>query len=250
MVKIAIANNKGGVSKTTSSLNIAAALRELGKKVLLVDLDSQANLTTSMAVELKRFTVGEFIAGLASFEDALVTDPTGIDLLPSNFNLAKYEKMIAAESVYQLMFKNAMEGVEGYDFVIIDCPPSLTTMTINALMYSEYYLVPLLADIYSLSGVNNINDVAGKLKQLNPKLKFLGAFLSKFNKATNKHLHKMVYAELVGSLGTGLMETTIRENISLSESVTNREDVFRYAPESNGAADYRALTNELLKRIK
>ncbi|MFD1753578.1 ParA family protein [Rufibacter sediminis] len=251
---IAVVNKKGGIGKTTSTISIGAALRELGHKVLLIDFDSQANMTRSLYRMPVQKTVGDFLLNRSSFKETLIKTSVNLDILPATDELSDAEDDIAKDKIESAIYLvNALEDVDlsGYDFILIDCPPALGTLTINALIYSDYYVVPVQADFYSIEGVTQLVDKATKVKKrLNPDLTLLGVFLTRFNTNTNKHLHKQVYAKLKSDLEDLLLTTTIRENIALAEAVPHSQDIFTFDSHSNGASDYLSLTKELLQRIK
>jgi chromosome partitioning protein len=247
-MKIAITNNKGGCAKTISTLNIAGSLLNKGYKVLVVDLDSQANLTTSLTNTPIKYSVGEFLLSYVSFKEVVVTTESGIDLIPSSALLNKHEKEIASVPMYQFLLKKALKSVKHYDYILFDCPPSLSVITVNALMASDYYIVPIQPNKFSIDGVKTIISLAEKISEHND-LRFIGAFLTRFNNNTNKILHKEVYKALQQTLGDKLMRVSIRENIALDEAILSRMTIQQYDSTSNGATDYNMLTDELLSKI-
>lgn len=250
---LAVVNKKGGIGKTTSTLSIGAALRELGNKVLLIDFDSQANLTRSLYRKPIKHTVGDFLLNRVGFEETCINTSVGIDLLPSADELADAEDDIAKDKIESAIYLvNALEDVdlEAYDYILIDCPPAIGTLTINALIYADYYIVPVQADFYSIEGIRSLIDKASKIKKrLNPDLTLIGVFLTRFNTKTNKHLHKQVHAKLKNDLQDLLLKTTIRENIALAEAIPHSQDIFTFDKDCNGAKDYLQLTKEVLSRI-
>ncbi|MCC9167894.1 ParA family protein [Pontibacter harenae] len=250
---LAVVNKKGGIGKTTSTLSVGAALRELGFKVLLIDFDSQANLTRSLYRSPVKYTVGDFLLNKVGFDEARIKTSVGLDLLPAADELTDSEDDIAKDKIESAIYLvNAMEDVnlEQYDYILIDCPPAIGTLTINALIYADFYVVPVQADFYSIEGIRSLIDKASKIKKrLNPDLELIGVFLTRFNTRTNKHLHKQVYSKLKNDLKDLLLDTTIRENIALAEAIPHSQDIFSFDKECNGAKDYLQLTKELLSRI-
>lgn len=248
MKKIAVTNLKGGVAKTTSTLNIAGALREKGYKVLVIDLDSQGSLTRSLYREQSPLTIGEVLTKQVSLKDAVIGTETRIDLLPSDHHLSKTEKDISSEPMSEFFLQKALKPLRGYDFVLLDCPPALSTITINALMAADYYLIPLEADFYSLEAVSRLRTTAEKLVDFNDNLSFLGAFIVKYE--ANRILDKQAIEAMSEDLGKDLLTTYIRKSQPLKECVAMSQDIFSYSPKSNGAIDYMSLTEEILKRVQ
>ncbi|RNI30927.1 ParA family protein [Rufibacter immobilis] len=249
-VVISIINLKGGVGKTTTAVNVAAALRELGKRSLLVDLDSQGSATRSLHRGSVEYTVGDLMFGQSGLEETLISSQVGIDLLPSNIELADYERSLTTLKNYHTYLAKVFKQVSGeYDFILIDCPPSLGNLTVNALYASDYYLVPVLTDFYSLDGIKNITTTAHKVQQLNPELNLLGVLVTRYNVNDKKIVDRQVFEKLQSVLGELLFETTIRVNNPLKDAVINTQDIFTFDSKSNGAQDYAALTQEILNRV-
>lgn len=249
---ISLVNHKGGVAKSTSALNIAGALRDFGNNVLLIDLDSQANLTLALHREELEHTIGHILVGKTTFEKALIKTAIGIDMIGSSFELNQFERDIAGEKFSEFFLKKKLDipAVHAYDYVVIDTPPALGVLTINALLFTNYYLIPLQADFFSIQGVKTILESAATITQFNGELEFVGAFLTRFNKSSNKIIDRDVYNHLREELGEKLMTTTIRENTSLNVAVIQAQDIFSYDSQANGALDYKGLTEEILSRIK
>lgn len=249
---ISLVNHKGGVAKSTSALNIAGALRDLGNKVLLIDLDSQANLTLALHRQELDYTIGHVLVGEATFEQALLKTSVGIDLLGSSFELNQFDTQISKEKFAEFVLKKKLDlpAVKAYDYIVIDTPPALGVMTINALLFTNYYLIPLQADFFSIQGVKTILESAATISQFNEGLEFVGAFLTRFNKSSNKIIDRDVYSHLSNELGEKLMDTTIRENTALNVAVIQSQDIFSYDTQANGATDYKKLTEEILTKIQ
>lgn len=245
---IAIANYKGGVGKTSSAGCIGAALALAGKRVLLIDLDAQQNLTFMMS--------GQEDPDVSVY-DALVKDTPlpivpireNLDLVPASLELARAEIDLATKLAREAILKGLLEEhISRYDYVIIDCPPSLGIVTTNALVAADELFIPLTAEALPLKGLRMLDDVVSEVKRrVNPKLELGGVFFTRFN---NRRLNKDV-AEMIGKrYGDKVFQTKIRENIAVAEMPLSGKTIFEYDPRSNGAADYKALTQEILNRNK
>ena len=243
---ITIANHKGGVGKTTSTASIGDALAILGKRVLLIDLDAQQNLT---------FTLTQNEEPETSVYDALVKDtPLPIvnvrentDLVPASLELARAEIDMATKIAREGILKSLLEDYRGrYDYILIDCPPSLGIVTTNALVASDRLYIPLTAEALPMKGLAMLDDVVGEVrKRVNPSLELGGVFFTRFN---NRNLNKEVVKKIESRYEDKVFETKIRENIALAEMPLSGQSIFEYDPKSNGATDYMALTQEIIKR--
>lgn len=243
---ITIANHKGGVGKTTSTATLGAALSILGYKVLLIDLDAQQNLS---------FTLTQTEDPEKSVYDTLVNDEPltiipvreNMDLVPASLDLARAEIDMATKIAREGILKDALkEYQDKYDFILIDCPPSLGIVTTNALVASNEIYIPLTAEALPLKGLRMLDDVIREVKKrVNPNLKLGGVFFTRYN---NRNLNKEVVKNIEDRYGELVFQTKIRENISLAEMPLSGESIFEYDPKSNGAIDYMALAKEILKR--
>jgi chromosome partitioning protein len=249
---IAFANHKGGVGKTTSVANIGAALNQKGQRVLLVDLDAQQNLTSC-------FLPDEKVEALeVSVYDALVDKKPlpviplkdGLSLVPSGIELARAEIDLSQKLAREQLLKRLLQPMEkGYDFILLDCPPSLGIITTNALTAAEALYIPLTAEALPLKGLKMLQAVVDEVKEgVNLKLSLSGVFVTRYN--TRKSLNNMVLKTIAEKYGSIVFETKIRENVAIAEAPLLQQPVCDYAPKSNGAEDYEALTNEILKRWK
>jgi chromosome partitioning protein len=247
---ISIATQKGGVSKTTSAINIGAALRDSGYKVLLVDIDLQSNLTRSLYRDEVDHNVGDLMMGNSTFKETVIKTSVNLDLLPASADLANVERDLTNTESFHTQLKTALQSAKGYDFVIIDCPTGLGNMSVNALYASDYYIVPVLTDWFSIEGVKAIVNTANNIQQLNKGLDLLGVVVTRYNVNDIRTFDKQVYQQLQTVLGDKLFNTTIRQHKSIKETVVYSQDIFTYDPNSNGATDYRSLTDEILERIK
>lgn len=242
---IAVTNQKGGVGKTTSVVNIGAGLRRLDYRVLIVDLDPQAHLGYSLGItvdDLER-SVYEVLKGEATVSDALV-DRDGVHILPATIDLASAEMELSSEVGREALLKNALADVSGYDYVLIDCPPNLGLLTLNALTAAREVFVPMQAEFLSIKGLNKLMDMLDMVKgRVSPNLKLTGILLTLYD--GRLRLHNEVVENLRRHFGRKLFDTFIRRNISLAEAASFGQTIYEYAPRSHGAEDYAALCNEI-----
>lgn len=245
---ISISNHKGGVGKTTSTLNIGAALNKLGKKVLLIDLDPQANLSQSLGVVEPALTIYHALKGEESlYNMAPVNIAKGLDLIPSSLDLSGAEIELVGEMAREYILRGQLEPLKTkYDYILIDCPPSLGLLTINALTASDAILIPLQAHYLALQGLAKLTQIIEKIsKGLNKGLILGGVFITQFD--SRKILNRDVASTIEEHLKEKVFKTKIRENIALAEAPSQGLDVFRYAPKSKGAEDYLKLAKEIIK---
>lgn len=237
-VIVSIANFKGGVGKTTSTVNIGAALHQAGKRVLLVDLDPQFNLTQSLGVS----AVDRPIYGALRGDYPLQPVPVlaQLDVIPSSLELIKSEIELSGEFKREEILSRLLQPLMGqYDYILLDCPPSLGLLTINAFIASDAIFVPIEAEFLALKGYAVLNEAIGRIG-----LSIDRVFITKYD--GRKILNRNVLDTITQSLGEVAFSTFIRENIALAEAPTQGLDIFRYAPKSIGADDYRALCQEIL----
>lgn len=246
MKVISIANHKGGVGKTTSTINIGAALSLLGYKVLLIDLDAQANLSQSLGVLSPQLTIYDNIRK----GGRLHTIPLwkGLDIVPSTLDLSGAEIEISSEAGREYILKELIDGVAGeYDCVFIDCPPSLGLLTINAFTASDEVIIPLQAQYLALQGLAKLLDIIEKVRnRLNKKLKLGGVFVTQYD--GRKILNREILQSIESHFSETIYKSRIRDNVALAEAPARGLDIFRYNKRSNGALDYRALAREIAKR--
>ncbi len=245
---ISLLNHKGGVGKTTSAINIGAGLVELGKKVLLIDLDPQANLTLSLGIPRQPNTIYEALRGESELEPFTVRE--NLDVVMSTLDLSGAEMELINEAGREYILKELFEPIkDDYDFIIIDCPPSLGLLTLNALGASDYVYIPLQTQFLALQGLAKIKQVVDKVKfRLNKNLEIGGVIATMYD--ARKILNRDVVETIKKYFGEKVFDTLIRDNVSLAEAPSQRQDIFQYSRSSIGATDYMNLCKEILTRIE
>jgi chromosome partitioning protein len=243
---ISISNHKGGVGKTTSALNIGAGLNKLGKKVLLIDLDPQANLSQSLGVIDQDKNIYGAIRGEYKLQPINIIK--GMDLIPSTLDLSGAEVELSGEAGREYILKELIDPIKKhYDYVIIDSPPSLGLLTINSFTASDEVLIPLQAQYLAIQGLTKLVEVVDKIKKrLNKSLKVGGVFITQYD--NRKVLNRDVVNTIQAHFKSGVFKTKIRDNVALAEAPTQGVDIFRYQPKSKGAEDYLALCREIVKK--
>jgi len=247
MAKIlAISNHKGGVGKTTSTVNIGAALALKEKRVLLVDLDPQSNLTQSLGVKNSEITIYDNLRGEKSICPQEIKK--NLFLLPSSLDLSAAEIELNAEPGREYILKDILNSIaDKFDYILIDCPPSLGLLTINALTAADQVIIPLQAEYLPLKGLAKLNDVIEKIKnRLNPKLDIGCVFLTQYD--PRRILNRDIAETVKAFFGEKLFETRISSNIALAEAPSQGKDIFLYNKTCKGAIDYKELCDELFKR--
>jgi chromosome partitioning protein len=244
---IAIAQHKGGVGKTTSAINIGAGLAKLGYKVLLVDLDAQANLTESLGLEDHRPTIEDALADGIPLQPAKYGQ---LEVIPSSLDLAGVEagihNRIARESIWG-RGKGTLKSK--YDFILIDCPPSLGMLTINALTAADDIIIPLQAQYLAVRGLNSLLRIVDMVRaDLNRELRIFGVLITQYDR--RKVLNRDMGTGIENLFDAEVFRTRIRDNIALAEAPTAKQDIFSYAPASYGADDYLELCQEIVDRYK
>lgn len=245
MKTICILNNKGGVGKTTSVLNIGGGLARRGYKVLMVDLDPQMNLTQSTGAEDISRDIYKTLTGRSKLSPVEVAD--NLYLVPSSRDLKYIESEFSSKIGGQVRLRKVLSDVDDYDFCLIDCPPSLGLLSINAMTASQEMIVPLTPEYYSVQGVLSLTETIEEVKDsLNAELKLSGIIITLYNK--QKIVHRDFAEAIQRNFGDIVFSTRVRSSVAIEESPTQGQDVFRYSPHSNGAKDYSAIVDEFLDR--
>jgi chromosome partitioning protein len=248
---LAVTNQKGGVGKTTTSVNLAAGLAQAGKRVLLVDLDPQGNATMGSGIDKRvlKATVYQVLLGLATTPSVSVrSDAGGYDVLPANRDLAGAEVEMIGLEHRELRLKAALEPLAGqYDFILLDCPPSLNMLTVNALVAADAVMIPMQCEYYALEGLSDLVNTIKKVRQhLNPKIEIEGLLRTMFDPRNT--LAQQVSAQLQQHFGSKVYETVIPRNVRLAEAPSFGAPAVNFDRECKGAQAYIALASEILSR--
>ena len=249
---VAIANQKGGVAKTTTAINLAAGICGHGKRVLLVDLDPQGNATTGCGIDKSQANSGvyEVLTDTMSVKDASITSTaTGFDVLTANQHLAGAEIELVGSAGREVRLKTALNKVIGeYDFILIDCPPALSLLTINGLTAAHFVIIPMQCEYYALEGLSDLVDTIKRIKShLNPELEIGGLVRTMFDGRNS--LSQQVSEQLNIHFGHKLFETVIPRNVRVAEAPSHGLPVLTYDKQSKGALAYGALSREFLARF-
>lgn len=250
---ITFANHKGGVGKTTTTASVGTILSKEDKKVLLIDLDAQANLTHSIAAKssIER-TIYDALIGEVSKEDSqlpIYQINNNLDIVPADLALANTDLQLSAAMARERILERLLKQVSSqYDYILIDCPPSLGILTLNAIVASDTVIIPLVAEVLPFQGLTMIKDFIEMIKEnINPNVSIGGILLTRWE---NSNLSKQIEEGLREQREIKVYNTKIRKNIKVAEAPLECVNIVEYAPKSNGAIDYKAFTNEFLESLK
>ncbi|MBK5927041.1 ParA family protein [Rhodobaculum claviforme] len=249
---VAIANQKGGVGKTTTAINLAAALAEMGKAVLLIDLDPQGNASTGLGIAITERTLTSYDLLLdgARLTDVIRTTPiAGVSICPATTDLSSADIAMAETEGRTSLLREALDAatLQRFDYVFLDCPPSLSLLTLNAMVAAHSVLVPLQAEFFALEGLSQLMLTLRSVREsANPDLRIEGVVLTMYDRRNNLAQH--VEADARETMGDLVCRTVIPRNVRLSEAPSHAQSVLTYDPASKGSSAYRALAREIIER--
>lgn len=242
---ISIVNHKGGVGKTTSVSSLGVALARMGKRVLLVDLDAQGNLTDTLAKTPGDRSIYDSLRTLETLP--VVNIREGLDLCPSSIDLVSMDLELADKKEREYRLSRLLQGLD-YEYILLDCPPSLGLLTINALTASTKVIIPLTPEALPAKGLGTLLDIIERTKEtLNPGLSLGGILITRYNR---RKINRLVEETLRETFGDSVFKTKIRENVDISESPLQGMDIYSYSPNSIGAKDYESLALEVVSKLE
>ena len=241
---VSVINQKGGTGKNTTTIKLGSALSKAGKKILLIDLDPQANLSYSLGVEEPESTLAEVFTGSKKLKEIIINNGN-LSIAPGSNELVDIEISLVTQPERERFLKNILAGAKGYDYILIDCPPSLSLLTVNALAASDEVIIPLQMEVLTLQGLSQIlNTVKQVRSAFNAKLKVKGIVVVMFDK--RRKLSTEIQEYLKQNIEEKIFDTRIRLNVKLAEAPSFGKSVLEYDPGSYGAQDYQALATEFL----
>ena len=242
-------NQKGGVGKTTSAINIGAYLAEAGKKVLLVDFDSQGNMSSGVGLSKDKPTIYELMAGQASADQVIKHTPVGnLDAIPASIDLSGAAIELVGQKERDFFLKKSLEPVKDkYDYILIDCPPSLGILTLNGLAAADAVLIPMQCEYFALEGISLLLQTVKKVqKSINPSLTIGGIFFTMYDSRTR--LAQEVVTQVKAYFGDSVFNTILPRNVRLSEAPSHGVPICKYDPNCQGAKSYKSLAEEVILR--
>jgi len=249
---LALSNQKGGVGKTTTAVNLSYNLSREGKRCLICDIDPQGNATTGIGIDRDNIELSTYdllIEGTPASEVIMNTDYPNLDIIPSNIELAGAEVELVEQKAREKCLRNAFESIrDGYDFIIIDCPPSLGLLTVNALVSADAIMIPIQTEYYALEGLSQLVSTYKLIKgSLNPELEIFGVLLTMYDERTT--LSRSVAGEVKKFFGQELFENVIPRNVRVSEAPSYGKPISVYDPSSKGSHSYEGLAREIISRV-